>query len=134
MSTLDRGLDRLGQAAQACGVDHEPPPSDPPVQLPQRDLDLVRAILARHGVTAAHRALIFGSRASGGTRRYSDLDIGLAGEPLSRQRLCALREDLEESRLPIRVDVLNLLDATPELRERALSGGIALGGAVGEPS
>lgn len=101
------------------------------VDLTPGQLDLVRELLARHGVTDANRPVIFGSRARGHARRYSDLDLGFAGVPLPRARLSAVREALEESRLPMRVDVLNLQEAGPELREHVLEAAVALEDAIG---
>ena len=82
--------------------------------------------MTRHGVTARNRPVIFGSRATGQARRYSDLDIGLAGEPLDQQQLLRLVDELEESDLPIRVDVVNLTTAGERLREHALKGAVPL--------
>lgn len=103
----------------------------PATGLAQRDLDLVREILERNGVTTANQPVIFGSRATGRARRYSDLDVCFAGRPLGPRQLRRLREELDESRLPIRVDVLNLADASIGLREHALEDAVALADAVG---
>ena len=102
-----------------------------PVALSPLHLGLVRDILARNGVTDVNAPVLFGSRVTGRARRYSDLDIGFDGEPLSARQLAQLREDLEESSLPIRVDVLNFAEAGAELREHALAKAVPLELAVG---
>jgi predicted nucleotidyltransferase len=68
-------------------------------------LDLVRAILARHLARREVRA--FGSRATGRARRTSDLDLVVMGaEPPPDLVLANLRADFEDSDLPFRVDLL----------------------------
>jgi uncharacterized protein len=78
----------------------------------------------RIDLSAAHRQLVlellaellprsaevwvFGSRATGRARRYSDLDLLIdAGRPLSRDEAALLREAFEESDLPFRVDLVD---------------------------
>jgi len=61
----------------------------------------------------------FGSRATGRrVRRFSDLDIAVEGEELSFDEMALLREALDESRLPFKVDVVQLVTLTPEFRAR----------------
>lgn len=53
---------------------------------------------------------IFGSRARGGYRQYSDLDLWIEAAPsLTRSEEADLRSVFEESDLPIKVDIV-----TPE--------------------
>lgn len=50
----------------------------------------------------------FGTRVTGGARPWSDLDLALVGPaPLGMSRMGALCEQLEESSLPFRVDVVD---------------------------
>jgi predicted nucleotidyltransferase len=57
------------------------------------------------GVTVS----VFGSRATGRARRYSDLDLSIdAGRPLTRDETAALADAFEESDLPWRVDLIDL--------------------------
>ena len=73
-----------------------------------------------------HRPVVFGSRADGTARRYSDIDVGLAGEPLTFEQLGRLTEALEDSELPYRVDLVNLAETSPEFREVALRTAVQL--------
>lgn len=76
------------------------------IDLAPEQLDIVRGLLAVHVPECEVRA--FGSRVTGKAKPYSDLDIALLGPArLPIGRLAALREALEESELPIRVDVLD---------------------------
>lgn len=97
------------------------------VQLPPAHRDELEAILRTSGVDfARNRPVVFGSRAEGTARRYSDIDIGIAGEPLSADRLSQLAEDFEESELPYRVDIVNLAHTTERFRAVALATSIPL--------
>ncbi len=78
---------------------------------------IVRAILARHvpqGVSVA----VFGSRATGKSRRYSDLDLALQGDgPLPTSLLADLAEAFDESDLPWKVDLVDWAAATEGFRK-----------------
>lgn len=51
---------------------------------------------------------MFGSRAAGRGRRYSDLDLAIdAGHPLTLDQLARLSEAFCDSDLPYRVDVVD---------------------------
>lgn len=78
------------------------------------DLAIVRRILARHLPGIEVRA--FGSRATGKARQWSDLDL-LVVTPtrLPLATLAALRDDLCESDLTIRVDVVESASPPPWL-------------------
>jgi predicted nucleotidyltransferase len=63
------------------------------------------------------RAYVFGSRASGGARRYSDLDLALEwSRPLGLDVLGEIAEALSESDLPYKVDIVDLATVTPAFR------------------
>jgi predicted nucleotidyltransferase len=65
------------------------------------------------------RIWAFGSRATGHrVKRFSDLDLLIEGESLSFREAALLDEDLDESRLPFKVDVVDLSAITPEFRAR----------------
>ncbi len=69
-------------------------------------LATVERILADHVPECEVRA--FGSRAAWTAKDYSDLDLAIIGTgPLDRRTLGRLKEAFEESRLPMRVDVLD---------------------------
>ncbi|HOX39589.1 MAG TPA: nucleotidyltransferase domain-containing protein [Candidatus Brocadiia bacterium] len=76
------------------------------IDLPPDQLQEVKAILRKHAPECEVRA--FGSRVTGGARKFSDLDLALIGpERLTWSQLFRLREAFEESDLPIVVDVLD---------------------------
>lgn len=65
------------------------------------------------------RILAFGSRATGHrVKRFSDLDLAIDGNPLPMKQVALLDKALDESRLPFKVDVVELALLTPEFRAR----------------
>jgi len=51
---------------------------------------------------------VFGSRATGRARRYSDLDLAIdAGRPVTLDELAQLAEAFRESDLPYKVDIVD---------------------------
>ncbi len=68
---------------------------------------------------------LFGSYARGDTRRSSDIDVAVDPTgPLPSGALARLREALDESTIPRRVEVLDLRDADPDFRDRVRREGI----------
>lgn len=69
---------------------------------------------------------LFGSRARGDARRTSDIDLALVGEqPVAVADMAALREALEESGVPFRVDLVDYASAPIQLRAAIDREGIA---------
>jgi predicted nucleotidyltransferase len=61
---------------------------------------------------------VFGSRAKGTARQYSDLDIlVITEEAIPLSTLSALGEAFSESNLPFKVDIVDWHRITPEFRE-----------------
>ena len=86
------------------------------IDLSPEALAIVAGTLRAH-LPAGTRAWVFGSRATGAARRYSDLDLALeSAQPISLDTLAAVATDLSESNLPIKVDVLDLRTIEPRFR------------------
>ena len=96
---------------------------------PDRDaavLDRVRSIVLERLAGRPARVYLFGSWATGTRRRSSDIDVAIeTPAPLPAGVLAGLREALEESTIPYRVEVVDLADAGPAFRERVRREGIA---------
>jgi len=79
--------------------------------------EIVREILSKHlppGVTVR----VFGSRAKGAPKPYSDLDLALKGDDrLTLAVLADLAEAFSESDLPFKVDVVDWRSAGPRLQQ-----------------
>jgi uncharacterized protein len=68
---------------------------------------------------------LFGSWARGAQRATSDIDVAIeSAEPLPRALLASLREALEESTIPNRVDVVDLAETDAAFRDRVHREGI----------
>lgn len=86
------------------------------LDLNEEHLIIVRSILAQHLPHA--RVWAFGSRVQGRSWKFSDLDLAIdAGQVLDNRALGSLKDDFQESRLPIKVDVLDLHSVTPEFHK-----------------
>ena len=59
-------------------------------------------------VNTLHKVFVFGSRASGSNRRFSDVDIGIEGDqPLILKTRSQIAGEFEESDFPYRVDIVD---------------------------
>ena len=54
------------------------------------------------------KIFLFGSRARGDSSRFSDIDIGFLSNKDISKELVLLREIIEESNIPYKVDIVNL--------------------------
>lgn len=87
---------------------------------------ILRDVLREH-LPAGARAFVFGSRAHGMARRYSDLDLALEWDrPFGLALLGRIAEALSESDLPYKVDILDLAVVDPAFRARIAADCIAL--------
>jgi predicted nucleotidyltransferase len=88
----------------------------------ERVKGIVRRVL---GHTPAD-VYLFGSWARGAQRPTSDIDVAIesAEPPLPRALLASLREALEESTIPNRVDVVDLAETDAAFRDRVRREGI----------
>ncbi|MCM1265640.1 MAG: nucleotidyltransferase domain-containing protein [Candidatus Gastranaerophilales bacterium] len=57
---------------------------------------------------------IFGSRAKGTSKKYSDIDIALSDESLNNKILSTIKNNFENSTLPYEVDVIDLNNITED--------------------
>ena len=74
-----------------------------------------------------YRMFLFGSRSTAVHHRYSDIDIGIEGKtPVPTSIMARITDALEESDLPVRVDVVDFSRVTPEFAKVANQTRIAL--------
>jgi predicted nucleotidyltransferase len=85
------------------------------IDLSTENLTLLKQLIIEHIPVCEIR--VFGSRIHGTAKPYSDIDIALkCGSPIDRQTMRHLKEALQESTLPIRVDVLDWYGISEEFR------------------
>lgn len=95
-----------------------PVPTHPDIEIAGR---VIRAHLAGRNV----RIRLFGSRARGDARTWSDIDVAVEAQAaLPAGVLSTLREALEESGCLLNVDVVDWNDADAALRESIIREGI----------
>ena len=84
---------------------------------------LLLSIIQKHFPDA--RVYLFGSRARGDARSGSDVDLALdIGKKIELRALFALKDDIDESEVPVFVDVVDLQRAMGEFREQILKYGV----------
>jgi predicted nucleotidyltransferase len=87
-----------------------------PLDLRPEEWAIVSRIL--RSVVPGQEVWAFGSRAAGGAKPYSDLDLALIGAtPLPQDTLAALREAFSESDLPWKVDLVDWATTAPAFRK-----------------
>ncbi len=79
------------------------------------------------GFPRVEKAVLYGSRAKGTARKYSDIDLTLAGNGLSYEDLVRLENKLDDLLLPYNID-LSLLSRieSEDLREHIERVGVVL--------
>ncbi|MDA2935675.1 nucleotidyltransferase domain-containing protein [Patescibacteria group bacterium AH-259-L05] len=69
-----------------------------------------------------HKVFIFGSRATGKAKKYSDYDIGIwSKKPIPSSTKILIEEALEESDLPYNVDIVDFSFVDKKFKDIALS-------------
>ena len=82
--------------------------------------ETVRRILHKHGLV--EDVFVFGSRVRGDHKKYSDLDLLIKRPfPLEARILVALKNDFEQSSLPITVDVVEWSKISEEFQNNIRS-------------
>lgn len=69
---------------------------------------------------AGIKVWFFGSRARGDFKTFSDLDVLYEGKDIPLSLIGSITEDLEESSLPIKIDLVNINDLAESYKESVL--------------
>ncbi len=89
------------------------------------DLKAARAIVQRLLRGTGAKATLFGSRARGDARQWSDIDLAVdLADTTPPTVLSELREAFEESNILLNVDVVDLHDASPIVRDAVMREGV----------
>jgi predicted nucleotidyltransferase len=87
------------------------------IDLPADHRQLVLDIL-RANLPESAKVWVFGSRATGRARRYSDLDLAIdAGRRLTLDEIARLSEAFSDSDLPYKVDLVDWHDVDDRWRQ-----------------
>lgn len=96
------------------------------IPLDSRDRFVIERLVGPVLKRANARLVLFGSRARAEASRVSDIDLALYAEkPIPAEEMSALREALEESSVPFRVDLVDCATAPAALRQAIEREGIA---------
>lgn len=88
--------------------------------LTEEDLKIIRESVYKHLPKEKYKAFIFGSRADGTAGKWSDIDIGVIGDKgVPAGLLVEIEEELENSDIPYRVDVVDFSDVSEKFRRIA---------------
>ena len=83
--------------------------------------------ILRANLPPSTKVWVFGSRATGRARRYSDLDLAIdAGRPLTLDEIAALAEAFSDSDLPYKVDVVDWRNIEDRWRQTIMAERMAL--------
>ena len=83
--------------------------------------------ILRANLPQSTKAWVFGSRATGRARRYSDLDLAIdAGRPMTLDEIARLTEAFTDSDLPYRVDFVDWHDIDDRWRQIIVAERVAL--------
>ena len=92
-------------------------------QRQERYKEILITIIEQHLPTC--RIYLFGSRAIGTKREGSDADVAVdCGAKIDRDIVLKISSDIDESDLPIFVDLVDLHNVSPEMRQQILKEGI----------
>jgi predicted nucleotidyltransferase len=94
-----------------------PTATSPRLWLSPEELRIVEEILEE--IVPDRTVVVFGSRAGGNPKPFSDLDLAILGdEPLTLEVAARLSEAFSDSALPWKVDVVDWERADPAFRGR----------------
>jgi hypothetical protein len=80
-------------------------------------IEIIKSVLNEKGITV----FLFGSRATGKAKENSDIDIGIISTSKDISKLISyLRERIENSNIPYKVDILDLSLTSEEFRQKVL--------------
>ena len=87
---------------------------------PEEMLLSIKQTIRTHLSDPSYRLFLFGSRATGTARKFSDVDVGIEGRtPVSPTALANIQEALEESDIPCNVDIVDFSQTSDRFRSFA---------------
>ena len=89
------------------------------MQLAEDELSILKDVIGRHLDALPNKAFVFGSRATGTARKFSDIDIGIVGPRLDSEKYFSILDDLEKSPLEYLVDLVQFEDVSDSFKSIA---------------
>ena len=82
----------------------------------------IKKIIGKFIDLKKYDVFVFGSRAESKARKFSDYDIGILGDrTVPMGKIALIKDELEESDLPYRVDVVDFRLVSKDFKKIALS-------------
>lgn len=95
-------------------------PKRNPNDLEKKSLKIVQKIVLKHAPEKT-KIFLFGSRADNTHTHGSDIDIGFLGKkPIDRNLLSQMKEEIEESIVPFKVDLVDFTSQSESFKKIAL--------------
>lgn len=86
----------------------------------EKTREFIRTTIRSYLPDEGYKIFLFGSRVTSHHHPYSDVDIGIEGKNrVSTRALSDIQEALQESDLPLRVDVVDFISVNPDFRRIA---------------
>jgi len=90
--------------------------------LDKKTANLLKQIVRRYLQDDSYKTFVFGSRATGKNRKFSDIDLGILGpKPLTSTEYISIKNDFEESNLPYRVDLVDFTKVSDKFKSVSLN-------------
>ncbi|MEW5907625.1 MAG: nucleotidyltransferase domain-containing protein [Patescibacteria group bacterium] len=81
----------------------------------------MKNIIKRHINLRDYKIFIFGSRAKGRARKFSDYDVGIIGKKeVPSEKMILIEEEFENSDLPYSVEVIDFAMVSDDFKKIAL--------------
>ncbi|NNN21892.1 MAG: nucleotidyltransferase domain-containing protein [Acidimicrobiales bacterium] len=91
------------------------------IALSEAEREMVETIVKLYATDQHYTVYVFGSRATGKSRKYSDIDLALIGEhSVSPKVSSELAEAFDESSIPYTVDIVDGTKASERLLQQIL--------------
>ena len=88
-------------------------------------MESLKSLVLKEFASEDVRVILFGSRARGDAHPGSDADLALVpGKNFSLIKLSNLREKIDDSNIPFRVDIVNTHEISPEFQNQIKKDGI----------
>lgn len=85
-------------------------------------INIVKEIILKRVPLDDYSVFLFGSRAVGNNHEMSDIDVGIWGEkPLNAVIKLNLEEELEESDILLKVDLIDFYQVSQDFKDEALT-------------
>lgn len=90
--------------------------------LNSKSTKIIKQIIYKYLPKNAYEVFIFGSRATGTSRKFSDIDLGINGpKALSAEEYVLIKSAFDESDLPYRVDLVDFKNVSDKFKQISLS-------------